>query len=124
MIGFVMRLLCLVCALAFFASQDTAWKTRVEVFWIPWTVETYAPVTPENIEKEALKIIRIRDEEQTDHVLGLIMKSDQKVDSKRIRVKIKTESKFYNFDSDGIGVSSIGEAVKIDLKKLKSALCE
>jgi hypothetical protein len=119
-----MRLLCFVCALAFFASQDTGWKTRVEVFWIPWTVETYTPVTPENIEKEALKIIRIRDEAQTDHVLGLVMKSDRTVDSKRIRVKIKIETKFYNFDSDGIGVSSTGESVKVDLKKLKSALCE
>jgi len=119
-----MRLLCLVCALAFSASQDSGWKTRVEVFWIPWTVETYSPVTPENIEIEAGKIVRIRDEEQTDHVLGLIMKSEQKVDPKRIRVKIKTETKFYNFDSDGIGVSSTGEAVKIDLKKLKSALCD
>jgi hypothetical protein len=119
-----MRLLWLISALALFVLQYSGWEPRVDVFWIPPAVEFDTPVTPENIEEEAFKIVRIRYEPQADETLALIMKSDQKVNLKRIRVKIKTDAKFYNFDSDGIGVSSAGEAVKIDLKKLKSVLCE
>jgi hypothetical protein len=119
-----MRLLWLTFALALFAFQYSGWKARVEVFWIPPAVEFDTPVTPENIEEVAFKIVRIRDEVQADQVLGLIKTTDQKADSKEIRVKIRTDAKFYNFDSNGIGVSSTGEAVKIDLKKLKSVLCE
>jgi len=54
----------------------------------------------------------------------VIQKSNERVDSNRIRVKIVIEGNFYNFDSNGIGVSSAGEAFKIDLKRLKLVLCE
>jgi hypothetical protein len=99
-------------------------EARVEVFWIPPAVEFDTPVTPENIEEEAFKIVLIRYEVQADQTIGLIKKSGQKVDSKRIRVKIKTDAKFYNFDSNGTGVSSTGDVVQVDLKKLRSVLCE
>ena len=121
-----MRVLCVICVLAIFGSQYAGGKgsKNFEVFWVPPQVETYVPVTAENIEQRAFKIVTIKNERQADEIVSLIRNSDQAVDSARIRVKISTDDKFYNFDSNGIGVSSAGEAVQIDLKKLKMVLCE
>jgi len=99
-------------------------SNQVVVFWIPPQVETYVPVTMENIEQMAFKIVSIRNERQADQVLGLIQKSKQGLDSKKLRIKISTDRGFYGFDANGIGVSSKGEAVKIDIQKLKHVLCE
>lgn len=121
-----MRLLYMISLFLIMASRSNGGKvsTDVEVFWIPPEVETYVPVTPENIEKMAFKIVWVKNEKQAEEVVGLIQTSNQAVDSKRIRVKISTGDKYYTFDSDGIGVSSAGEAVRIDLKRLKLVQCE
>jgi len=99
-------------------------KNKTVVFWVPPEIETYLPVTAENIEQRAFKIVTIRNEEQADQVVGLVQKSNQRLESGRIRIKISTDRGFYNFDASGIGVSSTGEAVKIDIQKLKQVLCE
>ena len=97
---------------------------NVTVFWVPPEIETYLPVTAENIEQRAFKIVTSRNEEQADQVVGLIQKSNQRLESGRIRIKISTDSGFDNFDAKGIGLSSKTEAVKIDIQKLKQVLCE
>ncbi len=121
-----MRLSYLFSVLVFASSLSVGGHVTkiVKVFWIPPDVETYIPVTPENIEEMAFKIVEIKDDKQASDVMALIQKTNQVVESKRIRVKISSHDKFYNFDSNGIGVSSAGEAVKIDLKRLKQVLCE
>lgn len=112
--------------LAIIGSQNLGAKVskNVVVFWIPPQVETYVPVTAQDIERMAFKVVSIKNERQANQVLSLVQKSNQAVDSKKIRIKISTEGEFYNFDSNGIGVSSKGEAVEIDIPKLKEALCE
>lgn len=112
--------------LAAVGSQGSGGKVseKVVVFWIPPGIETYLPVTAENIEQQAFKIVTVRNEKQADQVLSLIQKSNQRLESGRIRIKISTDTKFYNFDANGIGVSSRGEAVRIDIKKVKEVLCE
>jgi len=97
---------------------------NIQVFWVPPEVETYVPVTDKNIEEMAFKVVVVKNNQQADQIVSLIHKSDQEVDSKRIRVKITTGDKFYDFDSNGIGVSSEGLSVAIDLKRLKTVLCE
>jgi hypothetical protein len=121
-----MRLLCAIFVLLIVGSLHVGGEMSngVNVFWIPPEVETYIPVTPENIEKAAFKIVYVKNEKQANQLIGLIQKSNQVVDSKRIRVKVSADGKFYNFDSYGIGASSEGEAVMIDLKKLKLVLSE
>ena len=121
-----MRLLCAIAVLAIAGSQSIAGPVskNVEVYWIPPEVETYAPVTAENIEKMAFKIVQIKNEPQATETVSLIQKSNQKVDALRIRIKIVSGDNFYNFDSNGVGVSSAGEGFRIDLKKLKLVLCE
>ena len=121
-----MRLLCAIAVLAIISSQCVAGQVskNVKVYWIPPEVETYGPVTAENIEKMAFKIVDVKNENQANEITGLVHKSNERVDSNRIRVKIVIEGNFYNFDSNGIGVSSAGEAFKIDLKRLKLVLCE
>lgn len=96
----------------------------VDVFWVPPEVETYIPVTVDSIEKAAFKIVHIKDKRQADELIALIEKSEQTVDGKRIRIKISTGNKSYSFDSNGVGVSSTGEAVRIELSKLRKVLCE
>jgi hypothetical protein len=121
-----MRLLYVISVLALVGSQYVRGEVskNVRVFWIPPEVETYTAVTAENIEEVAFKIVHIKNERQANEIVGLIQESKQVVDSKRIRVKISAGGKFYNFDSNGVGVSSTGEAVRIDLKSLKLVLCE
>ena len=97
---------------------------NVIVFWIPPEIETYVPVTAKDVEKRAFKIVQVKNEAQADEILKLIQKSDQEVNPNRIRVRISTGDKFYDFDSNGTGISSVREAVRIDLKKLKLVLCE
>jgi putative lipoic acid-binding regulatory protein len=97
---------------------------QVVAFWIPSQVETYAPVTPENIERMAFKVVSVKNERQADQVVSLIERTNQRLDANRIRIKISTEQNFYNFDANGIGISSNGEQVKIDIQKLKQVLCE
>jgi hypothetical protein len=122
-----MRLLCFVLpVLAMIGLQGSGGKVsnNVVVFWIPPQVETYIPVTSENIEKMAFKVVTIKNERQADEVLRLIQESNKAVDAKRIRIKISNGEQFYDFDGTGIGVSSKGRAVKIDVEKLKRVLCE
>jgi hypothetical protein len=125
-----MRLLFAICVLASVCSHSIGGEVpkemhkNVKVFWISSQVETYIPVTAENIEKMAFKIVDVKNEKQAAEITGAIQKSDQTVDPKRIRIKILTEDKFFNFDSNGIGVSSTGEGVRVDLKRLKLVLCE
>lgn len=125
-----MRLLFAICVLTSVCSHSIGGQVpkemykNVKVFWIPPQVETYIPVTVENIEKMAFKIVDVKNEKLATEITGAIQKSNQRVDPKRIRVKIVTDDKFFNFDSNGLGVSSAGEAVRIDLKKLKEVLCE
>lgn len=121
-----MKLLCMISLLAILGSQNIGGKvsTSVDVWWIPPGVETYGPITADNIEKSAFKFVHVRDDHQAKEVIGLIQRSERVAVSGRIRVKISFDNKSYNFDSDGIGVSSKGERVQIDLKKLKAALCE
>jgi len=111
---------------AIIGSQSSGGKVpkEVVVFWIPPEVETYVPVTKENIEQMAFKIVSVRNEKQADEVLSLIHKSNKGLDSKKIRIKISTDRGFYILDANGIGVSSRGEAVEMDIQKLKLVLCD
>src|SRR5437762_694380 len=77
---------------------------KMEVFWIPPEVETYIPVTADNIEGEAFKLVQIKNEKQAREVIDLIRVSNQSADPKRIRVKIVVDQKSYNFDSNGLGI--------------------
>jgi len=113
-----------VLALVNLQSYGAKAMEKVVVFWIPSQVETYAPVTPENIERMAFKVVSAKNERQADQVVSLIERTNQKLDANRIRIKISTEQNFYNFDANGIGISSNGEQVKIDIQKLKQVLCE
>jgi len=113
-----------VLALISLAGYGGKMSKNLVVFWVPPEIETYTPVTAENIEQRAFKIITIRNEEQADQVLSLIQKSNQRLESGRIRIKISADTGFYNFDANGIGVSSRGEAVKIDIPKLREVLCK
>jgi hypothetical protein len=121
-----MRLFCLIFVLAIIGTQYAGGKDtgNIRVFWVPPEVETYVPVTDGNIEEMAFKVVIVKNSHQADQITSLIHKSEQEADSKRIRVKIVTGDKFYNFDSNGLGVSSEGQSVAIDLKRLKIVLCE
>ena len=99
-------------------------STKVVVFWMPPQVETYTPVTMQNIEDRAFKVVSIRNEKQAGQLIGLVQTSDQRFASGRIRIKITTEHGFYDFDASGLGVSSTGKAMKINIEKLKQVLCE
>ncbi len=112
--------------LATIGSQGYGGKVlnKVVVFWIPPEVQTYVPVTGENIEQRAFKIVSIKNERQADQVLSLIQRSSQSLDSNEIRIKIVNNDIFYICDKHGVGISSTHEAVKIDIPKLKQVLCE
>jgi hypothetical protein len=114
----------LALALLSFHSYGAKAMEKVVVFWIPSQVETYAPVTADNIEQMAFKTVSVRNERQAGQIVSLIEKANQKLDANRIRIKISTEQNSYNFDANGIGISSNGEQVKIDIQKLKQVLCE
>ena len=105
------------------ANYGPKLSAKVIVFWVPLEIETYLPVTAKNIEQRAFKIVAIRNERQAGQVISLIRRSNQRIEAGRIRIKISTDTEFYNFDAEGIGVSSKGEAVKIDIQKLKQVLC-
>jgi len=120
-----MRLLLVVLlGLASLQSHGAKATDKVVVFWIPSQMETYTPVTPENIERMAFKTVSVKNKHQADQVVALIEQTSRKLDANRIRIKISTEQISYNFDADGIGISSSGEQVKIDIQKLKQVLCE
>jgi hypothetical protein len=121
-----MRLVRMISLLSILSSQIIAGKasTTVDVWWIPPDVETYTPVTADNIEERAFKVVHVQDDHQAEEVIALIQRSGRVADPARIRVKISFDDKSYDFDPDGIGVSSKGERVQIDLRKLKAALCE
>lgn len=121
-----MRLFCLIFVLAVIGTQYAGGKAseNIRVFWVPPAIETYVPVTDRNIEEMAFKVVIVKNSQQADQIISLIHRSDQEANSKRIRVKITSGDKFYNFDSSGLGVSSEGQSVTIDLERLKTVLCE
>jgi hypothetical protein len=121
-----MRLVSMIFLLAILGSRNIGGKvsTSVDVWWIPPDVETYVPITADNIEKRAFKFVHVQDNHQAEEVIGLIQRSERAAVLGRIRAKISFDDKSYNFDSDGIGISSKGERVQIDLRTLKAALCE
>ena len=84
-----MRLICAISVFLIFGSLHLGGElpNGVNVFWIPSEVETYIPVTPKNIEKAAFKIVYVKNEKQATQLVGLIQKSNQVVDTKRIRTE-------------------------------------
>ena len=120
------RLLYLISLVVILSAGYVQAKTAkdVIVFWIPPEIETCIPVNAEDVERRAFKVVQVKNEAQADRILKLIQKSDQEVNPNRIRIRISTGDKFYDFDSNGIGISSVRESVRIDLKKLKLVLCE
>jgi len=88
------------------------------IFEIPYDIQTVAPITPSDIEREAFKVIYLRDDIMISDVQALINKADEAPDTRMIRAKFQLGEKSYIFDSRGVGVSSSGEAVRIDFRKL------
>lgn len=97
-------------------------KNVVVVFEIPPEVETYVPVTPADIEERAFKVVYLKNERQADEAVALIREGNEALDPEMIRFKIIRNDESYVFDNKGIGISSKGKAVKIDLKGLTAVL--
>jgi hypothetical protein len=95
---------------------------KVVVYEIPAGVETYVPVTRDDIEERAFKVVSLKNDKQASEAIALIHETHEAFDPKRIRVKIVKGDESYVFDANGIGVSSSGKSVAIDISQLTVVL--
>jgi hypothetical protein len=113
----LLSILAIICCAA--EAQVSA---KVIVFEIPSGIETYVPVTGNDIEERAFKVVSLRNEKQASEAIALIRETHDVADPKKIRLKIVAGNEFYVFDARGVGVSSSGKQVKIDIAQLEVVL--
>ncbi|HEY4356294.1 MAG TPA: hypothetical protein VGN16_11140 [Acidobacteriaceae bacterium] len=92
------------------------------VFEIPPGIQTLVPVTPGDIEARAFKVVYLKNDRLIEEAQSLIQNTNETFEPKMIRAKIKCGTESYVFDSEGVGVSSHGKAVKIDFNRLREIL--
>ena len=112
------RLLCLLRALAVaatvFWAGSASGGNMITVYFLPFEIETYVPVTADTVECDAHEVWQIKDSQQSARLLGLLRNDDSRVDPKRIRAKIVSPGKTFLVDS--AGVATDGESrYRLDL---------
>jgi len=88
------------CSMAL--SDDNS--TKAMIYFIPFQVETYQPITPQNIKDKATYTLEIRSEESLSRIALIFNRNDEmteKFDAKRVRLLFEHKSKALYVDSYG-----------------------
>ena len=83
-------------------SDDNS--TKAMIYFIPFQVETYQPITPQNIKDKATYTLEIRSEESLSRIALIFNRNDEmteKFDAKRVRLLFEHKSKALYVDSYG-----------------------
>jgi hypothetical protein len=75
----------------------------VTVYFIPFELETYIPITPATIKCQALEKWAVSDETQVSHLIDILKQGvEATFDDHRVRVKVSVHNKTYYIDSEGV----------------------
>ena len=101
----------------FVNADDTC---RANVYFIPFDIETYAPVTTRTIESRAFEEWCLSSHADFDHVLTILAgKEKRSFDADRVRMKLVARGTKLFVDANGV-VSSDGHmGAQIDLVELQ-----
>jgi len=84
-------------------SGSCTGEDRMKIYFIPFNVQTYVPVTMNNIEEKAFHVFEITNNSKL--AIKLIRMLDQDnygiLDDKMIRLKLQNRDKIYYVDSKG-----------------------
>lgn len=107
-------------------GQDAAQRTAT-VFYIPFSVQTYAPVTPSTIEASAFEIWTVSGDMAVSELLAALRDgAPATFDPRVVRVLVLVDGQRYYVDADGVA-SHEGGSLKIDRRmfdRLRASLPE
>lgn len=95
----------------------------MKVYYIPFEVKTYVPVTIENIGNRAFYVFQITTEsDQAKNLIKILDENDAGTfNSKMVRLKVQLQGKTYFVDSNG-NVQKAMKISKANLVALKNSL--
>ena len=99
----------LLCSLNAFGGEVTI------VYFVPFEIETYVPITQETITAEAWEKWTISSKTQRSRLFAILNQGGQgKFDEKRVRVMVRAGKQTYFIDSDGVVLRKGKLNVRID----------
>ena len=109
---------CLIGAGIWVASSIAFGSDVVTVYFVPFEVETYVPITPSTIRASAWEKWTIRAESRISQLLDLLDHGDKaQFDEKRVRGEVIVKNHTYFVDANGVVVRN-KLAVRIDKAQL------
>jgi len=111
--------------LASFVSIPGYTQSLFRIAYLPFSVQTYAPVTTQNIERNAYLTISVRNQSIPKAVISLINnESTNKMDPKSIRLLVTQDQTKYIFDRYGHGLRNGKQPVCISTKEFEKLITE
>ncbi len=94
-------------------------ETSVKIYYIPFDVQTYEPVSADNIDNQAFIVISMRRDWISEEILSCITPTTPiSMDKKGVRLKIIIKNDVYLFDANGNGVMNHKRAVFLNTNKI------
>jgi len=94
----------------------------MKIYYIPFKVETYVPVTTNDIESRAIYIFEVPNDSELAIKLTKMLEQDNHgaFDNKKVRLKVRSDDKIYYIDSEGHVMVSmkISQCNKEDIEKV------
>lgn len=97
--------------------------SSIKIYYLPFGIQTYAPVTENNIEAQAFVSVALKHDWISGEISSCISRRDAiSMDKNRVRLKIIIKGDAYLFDGDGNGVMNKKVGVRLDVAKISPIL--
>lgn len=107
------------------AIIGTPASAGVQIDYLPFSIQTYRPVTKQTIVKSAFIQLIIKHQEMPNSVRALIKEEDHiSFDNQKVRLRILDGQDSYFFDANGNGVLNKRTPVSIDVHAFENLISQ
>jgi len=108
----------LLCTSYFLYATGSTTATDTTVYFIPFQVETYVPITPENITDQAWEKWNISTKRHSQRLLAIINHGHSAAfDRNRVRALVVSDGKKYFIDTNGVMVPQSRDSGGVTIDK-------
>jgi hypothetical protein len=108
-------------AIAFMSVFSWAAEYSAKIFYIPFDIKTYSPITINKIEHSAFVQANLREKWGISDLMSCIERTNRiEFNDQMVRLKVIVSGETYYFDSFGNGVLNSSIGVKLNKKKAGS----
>src|SRR5512133_1812008 len=107
------------------AIVATPGRAGVQIDYLPFSIQTYRPVTQQTIAKSAFIQLTIKHQEIPNPLLALIKEEEHLLfDNQKVRLRILNGKDTYFFDAKGNGVLNRRTPVSIDVNAFETLISQ